>query len=166
MKKKLMLKTKTNIQNKSLVKALLAEFDWDFENNLNKYHPVMTGNCRQDGAYHHGVKIASGDLIKGEYNNAAYVCNHCYCGNPARLEWDENKIVLIADELNSSKHYRTIWMLKQKCPEILQDNLKEIKNFLKNVDFDESTLFLDEVGDSINAISTKAFDYIKSLKQI
>lgn len=74
--------------DREFLKAVLQEFEWDFESRIGERPPVMTGNCSE--SYH--LPHAEGDLHSGYYLNAAACCNHCYpSSNPACLRWNEKK---------------------------------------------------------------------------
>jgi hypothetical protein len=87
--------------SQELLDQLFAEFDWE-RRDCNMPHPVQTGNC---GGHTEPRGYDLGD--SGTYQNAAYYCPHCYRSNPARLSWDQDKIIVEADE-GSSKIFRAL----------------------------------------------------------
>jgi len=96
-----MLKT-TFPYSEQLLRALLADFGWEFESMLDAggYHPVTTGNCRHDDREIYTPHVA-GNLETGVYQNAAASCRHCYPGsNAASLVWSTkgNEIALYAEK--------------------------------------------------------------------
>ena len=75
--------------SEELLDELFGEFCWD-RTRAGDPHPETTGNCT---GHPKPRGFDSGD--SGEYQNAAYYCRHCYHGgNPARMVWDQEQIIV------------------------------------------------------------------------